>query len=147
MRRDCRYTPCRSFNEGGSRQVQGSKKASAVLASVIDSFASLGIFVAVIFACVFVAGEAFAGEAPAFGARLIQEEVRIPAPGGYVVAATILRPDGPGPYGAVILNHGVPGSERERLTEVAANDFAISAPVFARRGYVVVMPMRRGFGA
>jgi dienelactone hydrolase len=41
----------------------------------------------------------------------------------------------------------VPGSEKERLSEVAANDFAIAAPVFARRGYVVVMPLRRGFGA
>src|SRR5206468_5332174 len=60
---------------------------------------------------------------------------------------TILRPAGPGPYGAVILNHGVPGSEKERLSESPASDFAISAPIFARRGFVVVMPVRRGFGA
>jgi dienelactone hydrolase len=125
-------------------------KVKAVLEGAIDSFASLGIFLAIVFACVFVAGEAIAAEpgaATAFGPRLIQEEVRIPARDGYRVAATILRPDGPGPYGAVILNHGVPGSEKERLSEVAANDFAIAAPIFARRGYVVVMPMRRGFGA
>jgi dienelactone hydrolase len=131
----------------------GTKKATALLAGAIDAFATLGIFFAVIFACVFVAAEALAADAPAskaaatFGPKLIQEEVRIPARGGYQVAATILRPAGPGPYGAVILNHGVPGSEQERLNESAANDFAIAAPVFARRGYVVVMPMRRGFGA
>src|SRR6267142_6358697 len=77
----------------------------------------------------------------------IQEGVRIPAPGGYTIAATILRPEGAGPFGAVILNHGVPGSEKERLTESAAADFNAPAPVFARRGYVVIMPMRRGFGA
>ena len=82
------------------------------------------------------------------GPRLVQEEVRIPARGGeYEVAATILRPEGKGPFGVVVLNHGVPGSAAERVHESAAADFNASAPVFARRGYVVVMPMRRGFGA
>jgi dienelactone hydrolase len=85
---------------------------------------------------------------PHVGPRLIQEDVRIPVrDGAYAVAATILRPDGQGPYGVVVLNHGVSGSERERLKESAAADFNAAAPVFARRGFVVVMPMRRGFGA
>src|SRR3954471_3635165 len=82
-----------------------------------------------------------------FGPRLIQEEVRIPAfDGRYTVAATILRPEGKGPYGAVILNHGVAGSEAERRRE-SASIFIEAASVFARRGYVVVLPLRRGFGA
>lgn len=86
-------------------------------------------------------------ELPYYGPRLVQEEVRIPVEdGGRTVAATILRPEGPGPYGTVILNHGVPGSEQERLATSAA-DFRSAAPIFARRGYVVVMPLRRGFGA
>src|SRR5260221_533138 len=86
--------------------------------------------------------------ASAMGPRLLQEDVRIPAGNGrYEIAATILRPEGPGPFGAVILNHGVPGSDKERLAESAVADFNAAAPVFARRGYVVVMPMRRGFGA
>src|SRR2546422_6971471 len=76
----------------------------------------------------------------------IQEGVRIPAPGGYTVAATILRPDGPGPYGAVILNHGVPVSDKERAG-ASSSDLLASAAVFAQRGYVVVLPLRRGFGA
>lgn len=122
--------------------MRGEKQVKAVIGGAIDAFASVGVFVAVVFMCVFAAGEALA-DAP----RLIQEEVRIPAAGGYQVAATILRPVGAGPYGVVVLNHGVPGSEKERLSEVPANDFAISAPIFARRGYVVVMPVRRGFGA
>jgi predicted acyl esterase len=76
----------------------------------------------------------------------IQEGVRIPAPGGYTVAATILRPEGPGPFGAVILNHGVPVSEKERAG-ASSSDLLMSAAVFAQRGYVVVLPLRRGFGA
>ncbi len=80
-----------------------------------------------------------------YGPRLVEEKVRIPA-NGYSIAATILRPEGEGPYGAVILNHGVSASARERARESA--DLLInSAAVFARRGYVVVMPLRRGFGA
>jgi dienelactone hydrolase len=100
-----------------------------------------------IFLCACLAGQAGANSDLAyFGPRLVEEQVTIPVQGGrYFVAATILRPDGPGPYGAVVLNHGVPVSQRERDTTSAAH-FAVSAPVFARRGYVVVMPLRRGFG-
>src|SRR5256884_5238082 len=87
--------------------------------------------------CSTAAGSAFAQ---------IQEAVRIPAPGGYTVAATILRPEGPGPFGAVILNHGVPVSDRERAG-ASSSDLLASAAVFAQRGYVVVLPLRRGFGA
>jgi dienelactone hydrolase len=80
------------------------------------------------------------------GPRLIEEKVKIPAgDGSYAIAATILRPEGPGPFGAVVLNHGVSASARERARESA--DLLIgAAAVFARRGYAVVMPLRRGFG-
>jgi len=76
----------------------------------------------------------------------IQEGVWIPAPGGYTVAATILRPEGLGPFGAVILNHGVPVSDKERAG-ASSSDLLASAAVFAQHGYVVVLPLRRGFGA
>jgi dienelactone hydrolase len=80
-----------------------------------------------------------------YGPRLIEEKVRIPAPGGYAIAATILRPDAAGPFGVVVLNHGVSASARERARE--SSDLLINAAaVFARRGYVVVLPLRRGFG-
>jgi dienelactone hydrolase len=77
----------------------------------------------------------------------VQEEVRIPAANGkYSIAATILRPEGVGPWGAVVLNHGTPGSATGRAKE--SSELLIqSAAVFARRGYVVVLPLRRGFGA
>ena len=81
-----------------------------------------------------------------YGPRLIEEKVRIPASNGRTLAATVLRPEGNGPYGAVVLNHGVSASARERARE--SSDLLINAAaVFARRGYVVVMPLRRGFGA
>src|SRR3989440_9611392 len=80
-----------------------------------------------------------------YGPRLIEERVRIPTQNGYTVAATILRPDAQGPFGAVVLNHGVSASARERARE--SSDLLINAAaVFARRGYVVVLPLRRGFG-
>src|SRR5438046_10745130 len=80
-----------------------------------------------------------------YGPRLVEEKVRIPTPNGRSIAATVLRPDAQGPFGAVILNHGVSASARERSRE--SSDLLINAAaVFARRGYVVVMPLRRGFG-
>ena len=85
-------------------------------------------------------------EHPYYGPRLIEERVRIPAPNDRTIAATVLRPEGQGPFGAVVLNHGVSASARERARE--SSDLLINAAaVFARRGYVVVMPLRRGFGA
>ncbi|HKU46869.1 MAG TPA: prolyl oligopeptidase family serine peptidase [Burkholderiales bacterium] len=99
----------------------------------------------ILWLCLAVSTAAFADEHD-LGPRLVQEEVRIPAPGGYTIAATILRPAGEGRYGAVVLNHGTPGSASGRARE--SSELLIhSAAVFARRGYVVVMPMRRGFGA
>jgi dienelactone hydrolase len=96
--------------------------------------------------CVAMSTATFA-EDQTLGPRLVQEDVRIPAAGGrYSIAATILRPEGPGPYGAVVLNHGTPGSASGRARE-SAELLLNSAAVFARRGFVVVMPLRRGFGA
>src|SRR3954463_481514 len=87
-----------------------------------------------------------AQESAYYGPRLIEEHVRVPAQNGSTIAATILRPEALGPFGAIILNHGVSASARERARE--SSDLLInSAAVFARRGYVVVMPLRRGFGA
>ena len=86
-------------------------------------------------------------ETAQFGMRLVEEDVRIPARNGnYTIAAKVLRPDGKGPYGAIVLNHGAPVSAEERRLE--SPDLLLStASVFARRGYAVVMPLRRGFGA
>jgi dienelactone hydrolase len=87
------------------------------------------------------------GAAAQFGVRLLDEDVRIPSRNGdYTIAAKILRPDGAGPYGAIVLNHGAPVSADERRLE-SPELLLHTATVFAQRGYVVVMPLRRGFGA
>jgi len=73
-----------------------------------------------------------ADESAYYGPRLVEEQVRISSPAGYEIATTILRPEGNGPYGAVVLNHGVSASARERAREsaglliTAASVFAIS---------------------
>ena len=82
-------------------------------------------------------------EAPAF----VQQDVRIrPHDASYTLAVSILRPQGPGPFGAIILNHGVPATAQAREAESPAL-FVHTATAFAQRGYAVFMPMRRGFGA
>jgi len=79
--------------------------------------------------------------------RFVQEDVRIPAHSGRTtVAITILRPRGAGPYGAVILNHGVPLTKQARSLE-SPQLLLHTAAAFAQRGYAVLMPLRRGFGA
>jgi dienelactone hydrolase len=78
---------------------------------------------------------------------LVEEHVRIPSQfGRYTIAATILRPRGAGPFGAIVLNHGVPLTAEARRGESAAL-LMPAAQVFAERGYAVIMPLRRGFGA
>jgi dienelactone hydrolase len=79
--------------------------------------------------------------------RFVQENVRIPAHGGRnTLAITILRPRGDGPYGAVILNHGVPLTAQARSEESPAL-LLHTAAAFAQRSYAVFLPLRRGFGA
>lgn len=80
-------------------------------------------------------------------ARFVQEEVRIPVYSGRTtLAITILRPRGGGPFGALILNHGVALTERARRLE-SPELLLHTAAAFASRGYAVLMPLRRGFGA
>lgn len=87
------------------------------------------------------------GDTARVDAGLVEEHIRIPsASGRYTIAATILRPRGPGPFGAIVLNHGVPVSAQARALE-SAEMLLPAAGVFARRGYAVIMPLRRGFGA
>ena len=77
---------------------------------------------------------------------IVEEHVRIPSrAGNYTIAATVVRPEGNGPFGAMILNHGTPVSALERAKE-STELLMDTAAVFAKRGYVVVLPLRRGFG-
>ena len=76
----------------------------------------------------------------------VREDVRVPvADGHYSLALTILRPRGDGPFGAIVLNHGVGEGARDRFLE-SPTLFIQAASAFVSRGYAVVMPLRRGFG-
>lgn len=76
----------------------------------------------------------------------MRDDIRIPVPDGhYSLAGTILRPRGEGPFGAIVLNHGVGVGAYERFIE-SPTLLIQAASAFVARGYVVVMPLRRGFG-
>ena len=82
----------------------------------------------------------------AYGQGFASQDVRIPAgENRYTIAARILKPQGAGPFGAVVLNHGVAGTRAERMRE-SPDQLLAAATVFVQHGYVVVMPLRRGFG-
>ena len=72
-----------------------------------------------------------------FTPGLVEEEVRIPAAGGqYTLAATILRPRGEGPYGAVVLNHCpvVDSLKRPTLRPLSRSLSLAAAPPRVRAG-------------
>lgn len=55
---------------------------------------------------------------------------------------TIIKPDGPGPFPIIIMNHGkdpIPPSMQHRVT------YRIFSEEFLKRGYAIILPMRRGF--
>ena len=78
-------------------------------------------------------------------ALLDEQEITIAKKGGLVsvtLEATLYKPDGPGPFALVIINHGKESGDpkfqrRYRPTRAAR--------YFLQRGYVVVAPMRQGF--
>ena len=63
-----------------------------------------------------------------------------------MLAVTVLRPRGSGPFGAMILNHGAAATAAARSLESPAL-FMHTASAFVERNYAVFMPLRRGFGA
>src|ERR1041385_4962086 len=67
----------------------------------------------------------------------VRDDVRIPvADGHYSLALTVLRPRGDGPFGAIVLNHGVGEGARERFLE-SPTFFVTAASAFVSRSYHV----------
>jgi dienelactone hydrolase len=58
--------------------------------------------------------------------------------------ATLYTPDGDGPFPAVVISHGSPaiGTDRPRTT----GKFAAASAAFVKLGFVVLNPVRRGYG-
>ncbi len=74
-----------------------------------------------------------------------QQVVRIPGPGGSTLVATVMRPPGEGRSPLVVINHGSPadGSQRAKMEPPR---FTALSSFFVSRGYVVALPLRRGYG-
>lgn len=70
---------------------------------------------------------------------LIKQDVTFES-GSLTLAGTIYKPDGPGPFPAVVWNHG--GGKDPQ----SASDFDTLANIFVPQGYVLFAPMRRGQG-
>lgn len=75
-----------------------------------------------------------------------EEVVQIPGPDGRTLVATWYRPEGAGPFPLIVLSHGSPPDPAARP---AMDRFRVLTPIGAlvARGYAVLVPMRRGFGA
>lgn len=85
---------------------------------------------------------ALAGQA---SAQTREQTVRIPAAGGVSMIATVMRSPGEDRKPVVVINHGSPadGSQRARMAPPRYNGLS---SWFVSRGYVVVLPLRRGYG-
>lgn len=59
------------------------------------------------------------------------------------LSATLYKPEGEGPFPLVIINHGTP---RDSLDYKRTLKFKSQSKVFVKRGFAVVVPMRRGRG-
>lgn len=78
-------------------------------------------------------------------ARLNEQVLMVPAGEGLRerLETTIFKPDGPGPFPLLLMNHGKqPGPSRQQKRE----RFIYLATEFVRRGYAVMVPMRSGYG-
>ena len=73
-----------------------------------------------------------------------EETVRVPAADGASLVTTVLRPAGSARQPLVVINHGSP-SEAERV-RMARPRYATLSAWFLARGYVVALPLRRGYG-
>lgn len=59
--------------------------------------------------------------------------------------ATVRRPAGEEPKPLVVINHGSPGESAKRLDMEAK--YTAASEWFVKQGFVVVLPLRRGYGA
>ncbi|MGE0441562.1 MAG: alpha/beta hydrolase family protein [Gemmatimonadales bacterium] len=60
--------------------------------------------------------------------------------------AVIYRPDGEGPFPTLLFNHGSTGNGRDTTLFRQTAEFATIARYFTERGWLVVVPQRRGRG-
>ncbi len=62
------------------------------------------------------------------------------------LVATTWQPDGPGPFPLIVLSHGNPPNARDRV-KVGRYREVPQIREFVRMGFMVIVPIRRGYGA
>jgi dienelactone hydrolase len=74
-------------------------------------------------------------------------KVPVAAPGAGVVTidVTVFRPEGKGPFPLAVINHGSPRLAADRRAS-GRQRFEAQSREFARRGFIVAVPTRRGYG-
>jgi dienelactone hydrolase len=79
--------------------------------------------------------------------RLVERELRIPAPGAGErgLEALMVSPDEPGPHPLALINHGAPRVMADHQ-KMRPAEMLPQAREFARRGWTTVIVMRRGYG-
>ncbi|MES2148817.1 MAG: CocE/NonD family hydrolase [Pseudomonadota bacterium] len=74
--------------------------------------------------------------------RLNEQVLLVPADGQTWLQTTVYRPNGAGPFPLLVINHGKDAGEPQLQ---ARDRFIVMATAFVKRGYAVLVPMRRGF--
>ncbi len=76
--------------------------------------------------------------------RLNEQVLMVPAGVHYRarLETTVFRPNGPGPFPLLVINHGKDAGEPHAQ---ARDRFIYMATAFVKRGYAVMVPMRQGF--
>jgi dienelactone hydrolase len=84
---------------------------------------------------------------PATAQHLVEQNLRIPAPGAgdRGLEALMVRPDEPGPHPLALINHGAPRIKADHQ-KMRPERMLPQAREFARRGWTTVIVMRRGYG-
>ncbi len=74
-----------------------------------------------------------------------EQIVKLPGPDGSTLVARVMQPPGEARRPLVVINHGSPadGSQRARMEPPR---FTALSSWFLARGYVVALPLRRGYG-
>lgn len=80
------------------------------------------------------------------GTSALREEIWAIPSAAMPMLAHLIRPVGDGPYPLVVMNHGISLDATQR-SYFPLLEFRDAALWFARQGYVVVAPLRPGYGA
>lgn len=76
-----------------------------------------------------------------------QETHSVPVPGAFqTIVVKLCRPGVPGVVPLAVINHGSPAQASERPTARLADCGSEAVTWFTRRGFAVLLPLRRGYG-